>query len=561
MPVSESNVPLALSPDGTKLVVSLGSFQGAQLHLRSLERTDLQPVPGTIDAFNPFFSPDGEWIGFFTTNELKRAPVSGGAVQTICRAGGLLRGGATWAPDGTIYFTPYTQPSSSAGPGSGVFRVPASGGEPAVVTSLADGEIAHRDPVLLPGGRALLFTVVYGDATTQVGASFRRTSRVVLRSLETGAQRTLIEDASSARYVSTGHVLYMKRGVSANELLAVPFDVERLEVAGAPALLSDAIDSGDGYSLRIALAGDGTLAYLPRAATDDRRSLVWVDRRGAVEPLAFGERWFETPRLSPDGSRIAALVRDRGQSDVWVQERAGALSRLTFDGVQTGLVWTPDGGAVTFSTLNGGKGVIVSQQVDGDRASRQLYAASRGVWPGSWSRDGRMLAFMEGVNNGDVNLLRDGESTPTAFVNGSATEWGARLSPDERWMAYSSNESGRWQVYAKPYPGPGERRLISNVGGSEAVWSRTGRELFYRSGTKLMAVDIQPTPAFSHAEPRLVFDGPFAAGQPGLPGYDVSLDGQRFLMVQQVGDAAALRPIHLVLNWHDELRRRTAATR
>jgi serine/threonine protein kinase len=560
MPFSESTAPLALSPDGTKLVVSLGSYQGAQLYLRSLDRPDLQPIPGTVDAFNPFFSPDGEWVGFFTSSELRKAPVSGGPALTICRAGGLIRGGATWASDGTIYFAPYAQSSTPGTKGSGILSVPASGGEPTVVTTLTESEVAHRDPIVLPGGRALVFTVIYGNVAGNSNASFQRPSRVVLRSLDTGTQRTLVDGASWPRYLSTGHLLYLKSGVPADTLLAAPFDARRQETNGRPVVVSDSIASWDGYSLQMAVANDGTLAYLARTAMD-HRLLVWADRHGDVTPLPFGERWFDTPRLSPDGTRIAAIVRDKGQADAWVQERVGPLSRLTFDGIQTGLVWTTDGRAITFSTLVDGKGAILAQQVEGDRASRLLYSASHGVWPGSWSRDGQTLAFMESVNSGDVNVLRDGETTPTALVNSPATEWGARLSPDDRWIAYSSNESGHWEVYVKPYPGSGARRQISNGGGAEVVWARSGRELFYRNGTKLMAVTIETTPAFSAGEPRVLFDGPFASSQPGLPGYDVAPDGQRFLMVKRDPAEGAQRPIHVVINWFNELARLTATAR
>ena len=543
--VSESSMPLALSPDGTKLVVSLGSFQGAQLYLRSLDRPDLQPIPGTVDAFNPFFSPDGEWIGFFTTQDLRKVPVAGGPVVTICRSD-LIRGGAVWGPDGLIYFTPYS-------PSSGVLSVPSAGGEPAAITTLAPGETSHRDPDLLPGGRAILFTVFYGDPTRQSGANFLRQSRVVVRSLDSGEQRTLIEGASFARYVPSGHIVYAKDTM----VFAVPFDVQQLTLTGTPAVVSDEIAVD--ITARLAVSSDGTLAYVPRRLTD-ARSVVWVDRQGTFVPVPFGLRSFETPRLSPDGTRIAAVVRERGQTDVWVQEPTGALSRLTFDGVQTGLIWTPNGAEITFSTLVDGKGVVVSQEVDGARPARVVVSGS-GMWPGSWSRDGRTLAFMENVNAGDIRAIQTGESKPTSVVSTPHTEWGARLSPDDRWMAYTSNDSGRWEVYVTPYPGPGARRQISASGGSEVVWARNGRELFYRNGTKLMAVDIQANPTFSAGTPRVLFDGSFAPGQPGLPGYDVSLDSQRFLMVRVGDEEAAQRPIHVVLGWLDEVRRLSAAAR
>jgi serine/threonine-protein kinase len=189
-----------------------------------------------------------------------------------------------------------------------------------------------------------------------------------------------------------------------------------------------------------------------------------------------------------------------------------------------------------------------------------MYSAGGGVWPGSWSRDGQTLAFMEARQSGDI-LFRAADGKASPFVDGAATEWGARLSPDDRWMAYTSNESGRWEIYVKPFPGPGQQRQISSGGGAEVVWARNGRELFFRNGSSLMAVPIQLTPDFSYGAPYVVFEGSFVPGQPGLPGYDVSLDGQRFLIAKPGDAEAAQPPIHLVLNWFDEIRRLTAAAR
>jgi len=556
-PLSESSVPLALSPDGTKLVFSVGSFQGSQLFLRSLDQPGAKLIPGTLDAWQPFFSPDSQWVGFFTGSELRKAPVSGGPVVTITSAAGLFRGGATWSTDGTIYFTRYSALEGSGTTKTGIFSVSAGGGEVRPVTTLASDETAHRQPALLPGERAVLFTVSYGRPTGMTGATFQRATKVAVRSLDSGAQRTLIEDASFARYVPTGHLLYVK----GDSLLAVPFDVRRLELSGPPVVVSSQVAVNSDGTAQLAVSSDGILAYVERGSTD-RRSLVWVDRQGSSSPTTLGFRSFDTPRLAPDGGRIAALVREKGQADVWVQERtSGALSRLTFDGVQTGLIWTPDGREITFSTMHDDKPAIASQEVDGDRPTHEVAATGRGVWPGSWSRDGQTLAFMDSGNAGDVSAIRRGTSEVTPFVNTRATEWGARLSPDDRWMAYTSNESGHWEVYVKPFPGPGARRQISTDGGAEIVWSRNGRELFYRNGAKLMAVDIETQPVFSAGTPHLLFEGPFVRGQPGLPGYDVSVDGRRFLMVKPDEAEATQRPIHVVINWFDELRRLTATAR
>jgi serine/threonine protein kinase len=549
-PLSESQVPLSLSPDGTKLVFSAGSYQGAQLYLRSLDRPDPQPIPGTLDAFDPFFSPDGQWIAFFTTDEVKKVPLSGGPVVTICRTANLVRGSAAWSTDGTIYF------ASSGGTTAGILSVSSNGGVPQQVTTLASGESAHRWPTLLPGGRTILFTVAYGGARTKAGSSFQNAYRVVAKALDSGAQQTVMEGASFARYLPTGHLLYVK----GDALLATHFDLRSLQANGSPVVVSDQIAVNDSASAQLTVSAEGTFAYVPRAALE-HRALVWVDRSGATTQVGLGQRWFDYPRLSADGGRIAVSVRENGQKDIWVQERASpALSRLTFDGTSDdGQIWTPDGQAITYSTLQDGKTVMISQDVEGNRASHVIFSTGHSLWPGSWSRDGQTLAFMELVNAGDVSVIRQGDVKATPFADSAATEWGARLSPDDRWIAYTSNASGRWEVYVKPYPGPGERRQISTDGGAEIVWGRNGRELFYRNGPRLMAVDVVTQPAFSAGTPRAVFETPFARGEPGLPNYDVAPDG-RFLMIKPGDTEAAPRPIHIVINWFDELRRIAAGT-
>jgi serine/threonine-protein kinase len=544
---------LAISPDGSRLVYVASHGGTTRLYVRRLSEFTASPIAGTEGGFAPFFSPDGQSVGFFTERELRKVSLSGGSPTTVCQVSPVTRGGA-WGSDDTIFFVD--------GSASGIRQVAATGGNTKVVTTvdLERGERSQRWPEVLPGGQAVLYTLEtsgegQGDGT-----------HVVVHSLKTGESRIVIRGASSARYVASGHVIYASRG----SLLAAPFDVTRLVVTGAPVPVLNGVRVGALDAAQFAVSQAGLLAYVPGGAEKEQRSLVWVDRRGHEQTLPIPPRPYSSPVLSPDGQRLALLIRPGSTSDIWTYDvTRGSLGRLTFR-VAESPVWTPDGRRITFSSrvpltreyqeqqnfpwdyrLS-----LFSQDADGNGTPKELLLRMGVQFPGSWTPDGRVLAYVDGDFTGnrlDIWLLTVGEdSKSTPFLNTPFDEIQPVFSPDGRWIAYVSNESGRHEVYVRPFPGPaGGRSLISIDGGVEPRWRRDGRELFYRSGDKMMAVAVATTAAFRAEAPHLLFEGRHLQGgtRPGFPQYDVTPDGQRFVMITEPERVAPPTRLHVVLNW------------
>jgi serine/threonine-protein kinase len=547
--LNEAAIPFALSHDASTLAYASGSYQGSQLFLKPLDGGEVIAVPGTLAAMGPFFSPDDQWIGFKSGNTLKKVPTGGGAVVTLCEVESIwLNAGASWAPEG-IFF------SNGNGGSKGIARVSAAGGRPRPVTTpdVRRGEIGHLWPELLPGANAILFTIVTSGQPM--------ISQAAVQFLASGQRKIVLENASKAQYVSSGHLIY-GRG---NDIFAVAFNLNRLEIVGAPVRVIQGV-SVDQTTPLFATAKDGTLVYAP-SVPQNGRSLVWVDRRGVAAPLAAPPRAYDFPAISPDGQGIAVRISDGARSDLWVYRPAGdTLNRLTSNGDVTNGIWTPDNAALTFSSSRRDSAVMFRQGVENGVAPSSLFAATgpvSGLWPGSWSSDGRTLFYMQGTvgpTSGDIlsfHLDQNGTpQRPQPYLQTEATEWGARISPDGRWMAYVSNDSGRWEVYIQTYPGQGGRIQVSSEGGTEVVWARNGREIYYRNQHQLMAVPIRTAPTLQVGKPSPLFESPFVAGEPGLPNYDVSADGSRFLMIRAGAEEAKPGPLNIVINWFDELRSR-----
>ena len=533
---------LALSPDGLRLVYVANRGGTRQLYVRQLDRFEATLIPGTEGAETPFFSPDGQSVGFFADGKLKKVSLTGGAPLTLCSAS--VNRGASWGPDDTIIFTPSNL-------FSGLFRVSASGGtpKPLTVPDRKKGEFSHRWPQILPGGKAVLITIWTGTTLD--------TARIDVLSLETGERRTLVETGAYAQYVPSGHLVYARVG----GCLAVPFDLKRLEVTGPPV----PIPEGAGVTMtsvtgatEFAAAADGSLAYVPGAQTDVERTLVWVDRNGAPQPLPAPPRAYECPRLSPDGQRLAIAIVSPN-AGVWLYEPArAALTRLVESGGNIPWpIWTPDGKRVTFSCYAGGGWDLYWMSADGSGGPERLAPGENLQWAGSWSPDGQALAFSKAdpTTGSDIWLQNlKGERKP--FLQTPANESGALFSPDGRWLAYESDESGRWEIYVRPFPGPGGKWQISTEGGVEPVWARSGRELFYRNGDTMMVAAVQTKPTFDAAKPKLLFEKHYETSpQSFLANYDISPDGQRFLMIKAGEQESAPTQLNVVLNWSDELRR------
>ena len=541
-----ANAPLlasflfGLSPDGTRLVYTARVGAGSQLQMRRLDQLEVEPLAGFEGAIGPFFSPDGQSIAFYSDGRIRRAPATGGAPVTIAEVPrGII--GASWGPDGTILF---------GGIASPLRRVPADGGIPVPVMELSEaaGEIDHHTPFYLPDGTAFLFGVHAG----------RELFRVAARSLVTGEQRILVQDGFAPRYAASGHLVFAR----GSTLLATPFDSERLAIMGPEVALIEnlatVLDSGlASYSI----SKDGTLAFVP-APSLAGRTLVWVDRTGRVEPAAMPPQAYSFPSLSPDGRRLAVQVADGRRSDIWIHRFAdGAATRLAVEGLNSRPGWTPDGQQVTFSTRRGEERFLLTQTVDGTSSGETLAKSRRtDLWAGSWTPDGQALAFVDAppTDISDINLLRRSGGTVEPLIAGPATQRGPSFSPDGRWLAYESDESGRFEVYLRPFPASGVPRQISTNGGGLARWSSDGREVFFILARRFYSVPIRTAPTLEVGAPRLLFELPFGptGGGVGPPPWDVTPDGQRFIFIKPGDDELAPRPIYIVENWFEELKRR-----
>jgi Tol biopolymer transport system component len=538
---------VAFSPDGNVIVYSAQHEMQSRLYLRSLDRFTSSQLPGTDGAADPFFSPDGQWVGFFAGGKLKKVSVHGGEPVTLCEA--MSNRGASWGPDDTILFVPSFQ--------TGLMRVPAAGGTPQVFNRVdtSQGARSYRWPEILPTGKAVLFSIV---AAQDIG--FWLESKIAVERLDTHERKILPITGTYPRYSPSGHLLYMRE----EGLFAVPFDLDRLEVTGppVPVLETMAVSFNSGLA-SFAVSRNGSLAYIPGSSISDQGFLTWISRNGSIEPLGAPAERYSNPRLSPEGQRIVVAVRSGAQTDVWVYEIShGALSRLTFDGHSSSPIWTPDGKKVTFMR-SGEAGVeIVSKSADGTGSEESILREQNfSRIPQSWSPDGKVLLYSPVFPDSgrDIFLLSvEGERKPRPFVQTKFDEYGAVFSPDGHWVGYASNETGRSEIYVQPFPGPGGRWQVSTEGGLWPVWARDGRELFYPTPNlgKLMSVNVTTRPSFTASVPRFIADLPASLSLPFIyRSYDVSRDGQRFLFVKANGQSAQPTELRVILNWDEELKR------
>jgi Tol biopolymer transport system component len=524
---------LALSPDGNLLAYVATAQQGGaqQIYVRAMDTGETRGIPGTEGAVNPFFSPDGQWLGFFAGGKLKKISVNGTAAQGVADA--AIPIGASWGRQGTIVFGEL---------GSGLQQVSDAGGSPHPLTPSETGDVSPRWPEFLPGSKVVVFSTVLSQG-------------IVAQPIGKGKRRNLVQgqEGTMPHYASSGHLIYVESG----NLMAVPFDLERLEVIGEAVPVVQGV-SQINDSAQYSISGTGSLVYVPGTRQGGtQRKLVWVSRNGAEQTLAAPVRDYLLPRLSPDGRRLAVGIEGPEETQVWVYDLArDTLARLTFGGaINIAPVWTPDGKRIAFESNKEGPLHVFWQLADGSGGPESLSSGTREV-PASWSPDGQQLAFVTTGGTPHIGVLRLSDRKAQTFLQAQSLAGGPQFSPDGHWLAYVSDESGRREVYVQPYPGPGGKWLISNEGGAEPIWNRNGRELYYRSGDKMMAVDITTQPAFAAGKPRQLFEGRYLRSPYSVPFYDVSPDGQRFLMLKPVEqEQAAPTQINVVLNWTEELKR------
>jgi Tol biopolymer transport system component len=555
--VRPGRTAFAISPDGQLVVMAAARGDVQQLWVRPLNATTASPLAGTEGASGPFFSPDGTEIGFWTGRTLKRVPVSGGPAVTIAEVDSLGREAATWSTDGNIYV-------QTNADGGRIARVSAAGG------TLID--VVPRDPAkaarlllphVLPDGRRLLLTTMKSEEDWE-------TAGVVIRSLDGGDDRVLIPNGTDARYVPTGHILYMRTGT----LMAVPFALDSGRVTGAPVALIEGVMQAmnlgstdiEGGAGQFAVSNNGTLVYATGGVREMASSrLTWVDREGSATPITTAPPApFVGFRLSPDGQRIAAAVR-RGATnratDIWIYDTVrGAPTRLTIDGGNYP-VWSPDGRRVAYAAPN-------LRTIASDGGKPEPVLASGTHIPSSWASQDDALVFMEftaGRRFWTVDMSKR-PSTPVLWLDTPFAASHADISPDGRVIAYASEESGDAAVYVRPLAGTGERVRVSPGAGLDPLWAPDGRELFYWSFApagaqvtqRLYSAAVRSTAPFRFDAPRLVFETtePYAHSSPDRS-WAIARDGQRFLM-QSFAGVAEDRPVtslQIVLNWGEELKR------
>ncbi|MGD1093901.1 MAG: protein kinase [Bryobacteraceae bacterium] len=557
------NLTVAISPDGRRLVFPARGPNGKQqLATRLLDQAQAILLPGTDNGRDPFFSPDSQGVGFFADGKLKKISVQGGAPVILCDV--PFDYGASWGEDGTIV--------AALSRATGLSQVPAAGGKPQQLTRLDKGEFSHRWPQILPGGQAVLFTT----SPTLFGME---SASVKVMSLRSGVIKTLVAEGYFGRYVpangALGYLLYLHQGV----LFGVAFDSIRLELQGTPVPFLEDVPSsptqgGGQFDFSEAPSGHGTLVYLAGlGAASQTWPVVWLDSSGKMQPLIAAPGAYSTPRFSPDGRRLALTLSTSSGTDIYVYQLGReTMTRLTFGGHAAGPVWSPDGKHIAFQSPASGSGMGWVPS-DGSGEAQQILAAHNNqsaATPWSFASDSRRLAYFERnpatdndiwtvtLDTSDPDHPKPGK--PELLLGTPSGELIPMFSPDGRWIAYRSNESGPIEIYVRPFPAArGGKWQISTGGGLYPIWSNNGRELFYETAdNRIMVVDYKADgDSFAPGKPRLWSEKQIF--YPGSLNLALAPDGKRFAvtdMPEATGPEKGSAHVTFLLNFFDELRRR-----
>ncbi len=534
---------LAMSPDGRRIAFRGKTGEESRIFLRDLSRESSEPVPGTEGGDNPFFSPDGEWLGFVSGDKLKKTAIRGGTPITLATA--PQSRGASWADDGTIVFAPAVN--------SPLLRISADGGEPRPLTALqaAGRERTHRWPEVLPGGKTALFTVGTEDKPGEYDDA-----RIEAVSLATGKRHVVYKGASFARCVPPGHLLLARHG----DLLAVPFDLEKAQVRGtpAPALQGVSGDSRSGVAY-FGVARTGALAYSVGLSAQGINEIVWMDRAGRREPTGIPPGIYSALTLSPDGRKLAYAEGPAGgaRSDVWITDLArGGQFQLTSTGQANSPCWTPDGTSVVYSTPAGD--AVLRQRADGSGPAEVLWRPPYRVpvTSDSFAPDGSalLLTLLGLPSRSEIFLLPlSGDRKARALISTPQDEHRGMISPDGRWLAYTGEYDAGPQIYIQRFPSLAGRWQVSRNGGDAPRWSRDGRELFYARGDQVFSVPIQQEPAFSPGEPHALFRIDRPGSREGREIYDVAPDGKRFIVLVRQKESDKAPRLDVILNFGKRL--------
>ena len=533
---------VVLSPDGTHLAYVTGDPATRSLHLRDLSQLEGSMVTGGDLSYLPFFSPDGEWIAFVTPGELKKVSVSGGTPLTIAKVN-FCRG-ATWASDDTIIFTPEQE--------APLFRIPAAGGEPEQVTTLDadEGEVTHRWPWAIPDSNIVLFV------SHSQNAQFSEANIEALN-LKTGERKELVRGGTYPRWADSGHLLYVREGT----LYAVPMDPATLEVKGTPGPVIENLTTNEAAygTAHYSVSNDGKLVYMQGSAVATGYNLALVDRAGGSTPIGDKIDVYWTPAISPDGRRLAMSILPGGSNgDLWVEDLDRNIrTRLTFsDGPDINPTWSPDGEWIYFSSNRGASTNIFRVAADGSEQPVQLTDDDLNQRPTSISPDGKTLVFSQQMAETQWDIMTmplDGEGEPEVFLSTPFAEGAGKVSPDGKWLAYMSNESGEFQIYVRPFPtGRGEWQISDDVS-IYPRWSTGGNEIFFRTATGIAsaAVDLSGD-TFRAKRPEILFEGNFVTLFPNSD-YDVAPGGDSFILFQGLSSGDITDHVVMITNWFPEL--------
>jgi len=528
---------VSVSADGSAIAFTAITEGVSRIYIRSRMNVDIHLVPGSDGGTNPSLSPDGKWVAFFVNNSIRKSSIDGPAT-TIGRAG--TNRGIAWSDHGALIFPP-----QASGP---LLMMSVDGGEQRPITTIASGERTHRWPDVLPGGKAVLFTVGTLGSPDSYDAS-----NIEAALLATGERRTVIKGAAMARYCGDHHLVYSKGPA----LFAVPFDPERLTITGSPVQIVAGVerDSSTGAA-HFDCADDGTLAFVPGSSVGDLRRLVWVDQQGQKTAVGLPPGPYQEARVSSDGTRAVLLRGTTGGGDVWTYDFSnGTLNRLTFTSTNAAPMWSPDGKMVYYTAFEptGDASTIMRKVADGSREAEVVRKVPGRAYL-DWIDDQQTMAIIDSVNavsdRGD--LLRcafDPSVAPQPLVAGAANEFSGSVSPTGRWLAYQSDETDRPEVHVRDLTTAGAHWQVTTSGGEEPRWSADGREMFYRIANRLIGVPLGEGAAFRAGKAHPLFDALYNLGIESGRSYDVDPKTGRFLTVVPAEGATASGVVRVVLNW------------
>jgi Tol biopolymer transport system component len=527
-----------LSPDGSFIVFSARDGVTRRLYRRQLSSFDVSAIEGTDDGMAPFFSPDGAWLGFVTTDGIRKVPIAGGLAQTVVNEQRV--DACDWGRDGTIYFTPRSGGSDGL---TALARVPSTGGKPVVVAAIDTtiGEAESWLPEILPDGKTVIVTM-----NSRLGNPWK-----IVAFRPDGSRHTVVENGLLGRYARPGYLLYFD--FDSRAVLAAPFDAKKAQIIGPAVPLTEQVEDNNGFDV----SDDGKLVYVPVPGAGEGEEIIWLDRKGAATVAMDTKSTWMQPRVSPDGRRV--LLRKSGTNcELWLLDAVtGGLGRVTQAGDNHDAIWSPDGRRI-LCLQQGGTNRMAAFTVEGPREVTTVAEAGGSGSPQSWSPAGNLMAYTmngRGTRSDIWVRVMDGTSPPAAFLATEFNETDPAISPDGAWIAYVSNEAGSPEVFIRRYPDTGTTWQVSTGGGGGPVWARDGSELFFVSGTKMMAAAVETRPALRLGNPVELFDGGFSVAR--SRDYDVTPDG-RFVALRAAGKGSGRKELRMLLNWRQGLTNATA---